>query len=124
MSTKEHFEIKADQAEVNAAFGDFMRVFEEFKETNDSRLVDLERRSVVDVLTTEKLERIDRILDEQRRKVDDLALKASRPGLPRENTEPTSAAINRHRTAFEAYIRKGGGWRDATCRTEGALRPD
>ena len=80
-----HLETKsttsASDTDVNAAFGEFMRAFEAFKETNDDRLSQLERRSSADPVTTDKLTRIDRALDETKRIVDDLALKAARPHL-------------------------------------------
>jgi predicted phage gp36 major capsid-like protein len=68
-------ETKAGAGTVGAAFEDFMRAFEAFKETNDERLDALERRSAADPLIEEKLSRIDRALDEHRRTVDDLALR-------------------------------------------------
>lgn len=90
---------------VGAAFEDFMRAFEAFKETNDERLYSLERRSAADPLIEEKLSRIDRALDEHRRVVDDLALKAARPAIG--GTPPRSGAALAHKAAFDAYVRKG-----------------
>ena len=91
--------------DVNAAFGEFMRAFEAFKETNDDRLSQLERRSSADPVTTDKLTRIDRALDETKRIVDDLALKAVRPHL---GGPIARAGTNlRHKAAFDAYVRKG-----------------
>ena len=58
--------------DVGAAFDDFMRAFEAFKETNDERLADIERRMSADAVTVDKLARIDRALDEHKRLVDDL----------------------------------------------------
>ena len=58
-----------------------MRAFEAFKEANDERLGQLERRVSADVVTTDKLDRIDRALDETKRVVDELALKSARPHL-------------------------------------------
>ena len=61
-----------DGQDIGAAFNDFLSAFEAFKETNDERLGQLERRSTSDVVTDEKLTRIDKALDDHKRVVDDL----------------------------------------------------
>ena len=92
-------------ADLGSAFDDFMRAFEAFKETNDRRLGEIERRMSADIVTADKLARIDRALDEHKRVVDDLAHKAARPhlggGLPR------SGASFEHKAAFDGYVRRG-----------------
>jgi HK97 family phage major capsid protein len=100
---------------IETAFGDFMRAFEAFKDGNDERLRELERRSSADVVTTDKVDRLNRALDETRRVVDDLALKAARPHLGGSaNPAPRSAAALQHKAAFDAYVRTGdaAGLRD------------
>ena len=78
------------------AMGEFMTAFEAFKDANDERLDEIEKRYCADVVTTEKVERIDKALDE-------LALKMKRPQLAAtEKDQPTE-----HKKAFEAYVRKG-----------------
>ena len=81
-----------------AAVGGVMRAFEEFKATNDDRLSQIDARLSADVVTNEKLERIERALDE-------LQLKAARPaiggGAPRNSVELA------HKSAFTSYVRKG-----------------
>jgi len=105
-------ETKGATSHVGEAFEDFMRAFEAFKETNDERLYALERRGVSDPLIEEKLSRIDRALDENRRVVDELALKSVRP--PMGGSAPRSGAALQHKAAFESYVRKGepGNLRD------------
>ena len=49
MTTTSHLETKAGAADLGFAFDDFMRAFEAFKETNDERLGQLERRASADV---------------------------------------------------------------------------
>jgi HK97 family phage major capsid protein len=90
---------------VGEAFEDFMRAFEAFKETNDERLYALERRGANDPLIEEKLNRIDQALDENRRTVDELALKSARP--PMGGGAPRTGASLAHKAAFDAYVRKG-----------------
>ena len=105
MHTLETKSASASDADVNAAFGEFMRAFEAFKETNDDRLGQLERRSSADPVTTDKLARIDRTLDDTKRIVDDLALKSARPHLG--VSMPRTGASLQHKAAFDAYVRKG-----------------
>jgi HK97 family phage major capsid protein len=95
-------------SDIDTAFADFMRAFDAFKATNDERLSQLERRSAADPVTTDKLDRLDRALDETRRVVDDLALKSARPHLAGPRTHgPHSGAALQHKAAFDAYIRTG-----------------
>jgi HK97 family phage major capsid protein len=91
--------------DINAAFGEFMGAFEAYKETNDQRLKEMERRSA-DVVTEEKLGRIDSALDQQKAMIDRMVLKASRPALGGAR-EVRSAAELEHRSAFDAYLRGG-----------------
>ncbi len=81
-----------------------LRGFEAFKETNDERL-DLIERRMADSLTEEKLDRINRALDDYKRVVDDLALKAARP--QRGGAAPRSGAVSEHKAAFDSYMRRG-----------------
>jgi HK97 family phage major capsid protein len=90
---------------LESAFTDFMRAFDAFKETNDERLRELERRPSADIVTTEKVDRLNRTLDETKRVVDDLALKAARPHLG--GPAPRSGAALHHKAAFDAYVRTG-----------------
>lgn len=90
---------------VGAAFEEFMRAFEAYKDTNDERLSELERRSAADPLIDDKLARLDRALDETKRVADRLAVKAARPHLG--GGAPETAALREHRRAFDDYVRKG-----------------
>jgi HK97 family phage major capsid protein len=80
-------------------FQDFTRAFEAYKDTNDQRLADIERRSA-DPLTDEKLARIDRTLD-------DLSIKLQRPHLSSASYSTASAPLAAHKLAFDTYVRKG-----------------
>ena len=92
-------------SEIGDAYGEFLHAFEAFKETNDQRLDDIERRMSADVVTTDKLDRINRALDEYKGTVDQLLLKAARPqrggGIPR------TGAVSEHKSAFDDYMRRG-----------------
>jgi HK97 family phage major capsid protein len=88
-----------------AAFDGFMRAFEAFKDTNDERLAQLERRMAVDAVTADKLDRLDRALDAHKRIVDELALKSQRPHLG--GPAARTGVSLQHKAAFDAYVRKG-----------------
>jgi HK97 family phage major capsid protein len=92
-------------AEIKDAFDDFLRSFEAFKEANDQRLKELETRSA-DVVTEEKVDRINRALDEQKRLLDHLALDAARPAFGGEKKAVPFAGREK-KAAFERYVRKG-----------------
>ena len=97
-------EIKA-APEMTAAFDEFMEAFEAFKETNDARLGEIEQKLTSDVVTRDKMDRISRAMDEQKKVLDQLALKRARPPLGR--TASMGAEMTEHKVAFEQYIRRG-----------------
>lgn len=98
-------EIKAVPETVTAAFDDFMEAFEAFREANDQRLHEIEQKMSADVVTRDKVDRINRAVDEQKKVLDELALKKARPALGRAGELSPDAA--EHKAAFEAYIRRG-----------------
>jgi HK97 family phage major capsid protein len=81
---------------VGDTIGDMMTTFEAFKDANDNRLEQIEKRMNADVITVDKVERINRAID-------DLTLKMKRPQLASE----TKQAPSEHAQAFDAYVRKG-----------------
>ncbi|MEM9221499.1 MAG: phage major capsid protein [Pseudomonadota bacterium] len=93
-------ETKADLAR---AMDEMQSAFEAFKETNEDRLAELEGKSSADVVTTDKLSRIEAALDANKRRMDELVLKSVRPSL---HGAPAIAACE-HKSAFDAYVRGG-----------------
>lgn len=85
--------------------GDLNRAFSAFKETNDERLAQLESRLNADVLTEEKLARIDGALDETKRRLDRVSLDLARPKLGGAPAGDRSA--REHKSAFNLYVRAG-----------------
>ncbi len=79
-----------------ADYSEVLVAFEAFKEANDERLAEIEKRMSADVVTTEKVERINKSLDE-------LILKSRRPQL---SAEP-KLEVSEHRRAFDSDVRKG-----------------
>src|SRR5690606_15013565 len=104
MLERKELETKTQSGDLAGAFDDFMRPFEAFKDTNDERLDEIEKRCSADAVTVEKLSRIDRALDEHKQLVESLALKAARPPLGNGSAFAAGAALQ-HKAAFESYVR-------------------
>jgi HK97 family phage major capsid protein len=103
---------------------DLRGTFEAFKAANDERLASLSRG---DVLLEEKVTRIDAALDEQMRRLEDIALKGARPPLDGARNPATDAAAREHKSAFDAYVRSGesGGLRQIETKAmSGGSNPD
>jgi HK97 family phage major capsid protein len=101
------YETKAASPEIRGAYDDVMTAFEQFKAANDERLAQLERRSS-DIVTEEKVDRINKALDEQKRVLDTLVLDASRPALGlHAKTAITDRDVLERKQAFDRYVRKG-----------------
>ncbi|CAN5208407.1 phage major capsid protein [soil metagenome] len=84
-------------AELDFADDDTRETFEAFKAVNDERLAGIEKRMSADVLTEEKVARIERRLDE-------LTLKARRPQI---GGAEAKGDDREHKKAFNMYMRKG-----------------
>lgn len=103
MVKEQQLETKSS-GEINAQYDDLIRAFEAFKETNEERVAQIERRMGPDVVTTDRLARIEDAIDTHRRAVDELTLKAQRPHL---SSAVRSGVGLQHKAAFEGYIRQG-----------------
>ncbi|HEU5017545.1 MAG TPA: phage major capsid protein [Pseudolabrys sp.] len=82
--------------------GEMMRAFEAFRQANDERL---DKRDA-DIVLEEKLARIDKAIDAQARRLDEITLKAARPAFAAERGANGATALE-HKQAFEAYVRVG-----------------
>ena len=100
-------EVKAIKGDVAGAVDDLHRAFAAFRETNDDRLDQIESRLSADVLTGEKLARIDRALDEAKSRVDQFTIERSRPGLGRVTDSGNEGMSREHKAAFRSYMRSG-----------------
>jgi HK97 family phage major capsid protein len=94
-----------DNDEIRRGFAEFMRAFEAFKTANDERLAAIEKRSA-DVLSDDKVARIDQALTEHKRALDELALAAQRPALGPDG-KPAPRETRERKAAFDRYVRKG-----------------
>jgi len=90
--------------DITSAFDEFLRAFEAFKSANDERLAQLEKRSA-DVVTEDKVDRINKALAEHGRALDELTLAAARPAIAGERK--AAAAPREQKAAFERYVRTG-----------------
>jgi HK97 family phage major capsid protein len=115
--TDTHIETKSTDPEVTRAFEDFSRAFDAFRSTNDDRLGTIERKLNPDVLTEDKLARIDQALDDARSRIDHLTLKSRRPALGEKPAEMEAPEQRAHRAAFASYVRSGDA--SAYARLEG-----
>ena len=105
-------EVKAIPETVTAAFDEFMEAFEAFKDVNDRRLGEIEQKLTSDIVTRDKVDRINRAMDDQKKVLDQLVLKKARPqlGSARANTHggaELSPEVAEHKAAFDAYVRRG-----------------
>ena len=110
--TPENLETKAvsdipTSHEVVDAFDEFMRSFEAFKESNEERLTQIERQASSDVVTVEKMNRINASLDEQKQRMENLVLKSRRPQLGFNAGRGLSPFASEHNTAWHSYMRDG-----------------
>ena len=89
--------------EVRHALDELMRAFDAFKQANNERLAQIDQRLSSDVVTEEKLSRVNSALSRQQKMLDHLKLEQNRPlmagGVMSENGE--------HKAAFNDYLRKG-----------------
>lgn len=94
----ENYETKGT-GDLATAIDELARAFEDYKSINDQALAEIKSRGQSDVVTSEKLARIDRVIDE-------LSLKARRPRLG-DGVGADRHADLAHKSAFDAYVRKG-----------------
>ncbi len=88
---------------IEPLFREFMGAFESFKEANDRRLAELERRGAADPLTEDKLGRLNAVLDSTKATLERLTLERNRP--PLEGGRPTLG--DEYKDAFSAYVKRG-----------------
>ncbi len=93
--------------QAHLAMDELMRSFGSFKQANDERLDQVEKSMSVDVITLEKVDRINTALDEQKQLLDELSLMSHRPHLSGEQAGTSSLSALQHKSAWDSYMRKG-----------------
>ncbi|MCF6195717.1 MAG: phage major capsid protein, partial [Emcibacter sp.] len=92
--------------ETKEALENLTRSFETFKCANDERLAEIEAKGQADILTEEKLTRMNKDLDKLQATANGLQAAANRPGLSAKEGQDV-AALERKRQFFDGFIRKG-----------------
>ena len=82
------------------AQADFAATFAAFKDANDMRLAEIEQKSSADVLLTDKVARLNAVLEAQTKKIDNLSLSLSQPSLQ-------AGGASEAKSAWESFIRRG-----------------
>lgn len=83
--------------------------WEQFKQVNNQRLSEIERKGAADPLHMEQLSKINQALDNYKRRVDALETAGSRPGreLAEVGYKGLDGHVSEYRKAFNNYLRKG-----------------
>jgi HK97 family phage major capsid protein len=103
--THDHLETKAGlPPDATVTHAEMMRAFDAFRDANDERLAQIERKRS-DVLLDEKVARINAAIDAHQRRLDELSLKGARPALGTGAVQTQSQ--REHKAAFESYVRSG-----------------
>jgi HK97 family phage major capsid protein len=89
--------------EVRAAQHDIMGAFEAFREANDQRLAQIERKTSADVLLDEKVNRIDRALTRAQASLDRMSLSDKRPGVVSDG----GVVSDEVKAAWAGFMRRG-----------------
>lgn len=111
LDTHDHLETKAGlPPDAAVTHAEMMRAFDAFRDANDERLAQIERKRS-DGLLDEKVSRINSVIDAHTRRLDELTLKGARPALGAGIGQTQSQ--REHKAAFESYVRSGesGGLR-------------
>ena len=100
-------EVKEDQ-DLGKVIDKIGRGFEEYKSANDQRLKELAEKGAVDPTTKSKLEKLDAELDklaDLKKAVEELAIKASRPGAGGDGKGAVSPEKKAYQDAFLNWMR-------------------
>jgi HK97 family phage major capsid protein len=102
METKMHV-----SSDARAAHNDLLQAFSAFKEANDERLAQIERKATADVVLEEKVDRIDRALTRTQAGIDRLTLAGVRPAASHGMGLGGTAGSDERKEAWSAFVRRG-----------------
>ena len=97
-----NLEQKIAPSNMKAAQNELMGVFSAFQEANDSRLAEIEKKVVADVLLEEKVDRLDKALSHAQASLDKIALINARSPAATE-----AKSVSEHKQAWSQYMRRG-----------------
>lgn len=92
-----------DDGQLKSAMQDLLYTFEQFKQSNDQRLDELETRGSDDVVLREQVDRLNAAVAEQKSVIDRLYAKQARPALDGASHD----TVDERKQAFDRYIRTG-----------------
>ena len=91
--------------EINDRLEKLGNSWEHFKQVNNERLLQLEKKSAIDPLTEIKLEKLNNTIEEQKSKINELEIAMARP---QSNVEEYKSADDiQYKSAFNSYLKKG-----------------
>jgi HK97 family phage major capsid protein len=100
-------QISAGRAEAREAVREMMTAFEAFKQANDARLDEIEKKASADTLLEAKVARIDQAVSAAQARLDRAISATRRPAL--ETVEPVGlASAPEAKAAWHGYLRAGG----------------
>jgi HK97 family phage major capsid protein len=99
-------------SETRDTFHTYRNAVEGFREVNDRRLTEIERRGTPDVLTVDHVQRLEQVVAGLETRMNEQTLKANRPHLGGETRAierrgSVSGTSYEHKRAFEGYMRSG-----------------
>lgn len=99
-------------SEARDTFHTYRNAVEGFREVNDRRLSEIERRGTPDVLTVDHVQRLEQVVAGLETRMNEQTLKANRPRLGGETRAierrgSVSGTSYEHKRAFEGYMRSG-----------------
>lgn len=95
-----------DSSEAKKVIEDLNKAFEEFKATNDEEIAQL-KKGAADVVTTEKLDRVNASVSELQKEIDEFNKKIARLSVGSGDKDETSPEAKEHAKAFNQYFRRG-----------------
>ncbi len=81
--------------------------WEQFKQVNNQRLAEIERKGNADPLYAEYLSKINHALDNHKSRMDNIETAVSRPSFAAEAYKSASPYASEYKKAFTTYLRKG-----------------
>lgn len=81
--------------------------WEQFKQVNDARLNELERKGSADPLYLEHLAKINAAIDNQKARIEQIETANARPGASLGGTPVSGETASEYKAAFRNYLRKG-----------------
>ena len=93
-------ETKMGPSDLKTAQADFASTFAAFKDANDQRLAEIEKKASADILLDDKVARLNAALDSQSKQIENLSVSLSQPSY-------TASVNTEAKSAWSSFIRSG-----------------